>query len=341
MSKVKSNKTSNYKSHIKLFLYDHIWILLSFLAFPIMFFLIYSLLYDLKLNDFPYYLFLYSLILLALFIWRFMVTWDIYQMLLTDTQNIDDYSISNPKCMQAKQFQLFLTKLKKLHKNTCRNMFEDKKNQKTMIYQWVHQIKTPLSVISLVSQSKLQSEEYLKINSSISQIQYNLDQIINMYKLDAIENDFVTEKINLENICRQSINELKSYFISNKVYPKLEISKEIYVYSDSKWLKMIIHQLLTNAVKYSTKNSSINIISNIKDQKILLKIIDYGCGIPQYEQSRIFDLFFVGEKVRQRGESSGIGLYIAKKIIDHLGHEISVYSKENEGSTFTILFEKK
>lgn len=313
MSKVKSNKTSNYKSHIKLFLYDHIWILLSFLAFPIMFFLIYSLLYDLKLNDFPYYLFLYSLILLALFIWRFMVTWDIYQMLLTDTQNIDDYSISNPKCMQAKQFQLFLTKLKKLHKNTCRTMFEDKKKQKVMIYQWVHQIKTPLSVISLVSQSKLQSEEYLKINSSISQIQYNLDQIINMYKLDAIENDFVTEKVSLENICRQSINELKGYFISNKVYPKLEISKEIYVYSDSKWLKMIIHQLLTNAVKYSPKNSSINIISSIEDKKILLKIIDYGCGIPQYEQSRIFDLFFVGEKVRQRGESSGIGLYIAKK----------------------------
>lgn len=336
-----SDKFKNHKNHIRLFLYDHLWIIIPFLIAPIMFFGIYTVLYNLNPKDFLYYLFLDSFVLLCTFIWRIIVTWDIYEILLMNSQKIDDYSIPNPKCNQSKQFQLLLKQLKLIHKNTCNKLFDDRKNQKNMMYQWVHQIKTPLSVISLVSQNKLQSEEYLKINSSISQIQYNLDQIINVYKLDAIENEFIAEKINLEDICRQSINELKSYFISNHVYPKLSVSNEIYVYSDSKWIKMVIHQLLTNAVKYSSENSSINIISSLENNQVLLKIVDYGCGIPAHEQSRIFDLFFVGEKVRQSGESSGIGLYIVKKILDKLGHEIQIYSKENEGSTFTILFDEK
>lgn len=326
---------------LKLFLLDHIWVIISFIIGPVGFFSIYFILYNLTLKDFMYYIFLNIFILTLALLWRFYVTKDIYELFENNSENIDSYTILNPKCKQTEAYQKLFHKIRLLHKNTYNTLTEDKKNQKLMIYQWVHQIKTPLSVIKLLAEKQKQNSDFVQINKSIIQIQYNLDQILNIYKIDAIENEFITEKVYLNQICKQSINDLKSYFISNKIYPKLDISSEIYVYSDAKWLKMVIDQLLSNSVKYSPPNSSVTINSFLENQNIILEIKDNGYGIPTSEQSRIFDLFFVGEKTRQSGESSGIGLYIVKKILFHLGHNLTFYSEEHSGSRFVITFKQQ
>ena len=91
-------------------------------------------------------------------------------------------------------------------------------------------------------------EKYLfsKIAHSASQIQYDLDQVLNMYKLDEIKNDFHSEKVNLNSVCKDCINELKSSFITKGIFPKLAVTEELAVYSDSKWLRFVLYQLLTN-----------------------------------------------------------------------------------------------
>ena len=126
-----------------------------------------------------------------------------------------------------------------------------------MIYRWVHQLKTPLSVIRLISENKKGDSDFSKIAHSASQIQYDLDQVLNMYKRDEIKNDFHSEKVNLNSVCKDCINELKSSFITKGIFPKLAVREELVVYSDSKWLRFVLYQLLTNALKYSNEGGKI------------------------------------------------------------------------------------
>lgn len=95
-------------------------------------------------------------------------------------------------------YRRYLTKLN--------DMEDARKQNKLMIYRWVHQLKTPLSVIQLIAQKNGMQPDYKKISQSAAQIQYDLDQVLNMYKLDAIQNDFHVERILLRQIAKDSIN---------------------------------------------------------------------------------------------------------------------------------------
>lgn len=207
-----------------------------------------------------------------------------------------------------------------------------------MIYRWVHQLKTPLSVIKLVAEKNKFEPDYKKILKSATLIQYDLDQVLNMYKLDSIKNDFQVQQINLRQIAKNNINELKSNFIEKNIFPKLYIDENLTVYSDYKWLSFVIYQLLTNAIKYSDNGKSVYIKAYSENKKIILSIEDEGCGITKEDIPRIFDLFFTGQNGQLYGESSGLGLYMVKQILDYLGHLIEVESDTKNGSKFKIIF---
>ena len=120
--------------------------------------------------------------------------------------------------------------------------------------------------------------------------------------------------------------------------PKLHVDENLIVYSDYKWLSFVIYQLLTNAIKYSDNGKSVFIKAYNEDKKIILSIEDEGCGITKDDIPRIFELFFTGENGRLYGESSGLGLYMVKQILDYLGHSIKVESDIKIGSKFKIIF---
>ncbi|OXX84005.1 hypothetical protein AVM15_07070 [Paraclostridium benzoelyticum] len=235
-------------------------------------------------------------------------------------------------------YQNIINNIRILHKSEINSLYEERNNHKLMIYQWVHQIKTPLSVIQLTAEEHKSDTEYIRILNSIDKMHYNLDQILNMYKIDAIENDFLSERINLYELTRDCVNDSKSFFIKNHIYPKLDIDKEIVIISDKKWLKFVINQLLTNAIKYSKSEGLVVISGSKTDNGVKLEVTDSGYGIKPDELDRIYDLFFCGTNGRTHGDSSGLGLYMVKKILAHLGHNIEVVSKIDNGTTFTITF---
>ncbi len=168
-----------------------------------------------------------------------------------------------------------------------------------------------------------------------------MDQVLNMYKLDAIQNDFHVERVSLRQIAKDSINELKSSFIEKGVFPKLDVEENLMVYSDSKWLRFVLHQFLTNALKYSDSGKTIVVRAYTTQETVVLSVEDSGCGIQPEDIPRIFDLFFTGQNGRLRGESTGLGLYMVKQILDYLGHSIQVDSTVGVGSKFQISFEKR
>ncbi|WP_032079721.1 ATP-binding protein, partial [Clostridium drakei] len=113
---------------------------------------------------------------------------------------------------------------------------------------------------------------------------------------------------------------------------------------NKKWIYFVINQIVINAIKYSKMKIQDNkyITFKIKDEnsRIVLSIIDEGIGIPKEDLNRVFNAFFTGKNGRKSDESTGMGMYLAKKICDKLGHKILVESEENKGSTFSIIFFK-
>ena len=329
------------KDHFIRFGKDHMWIVILFCVVPIGFFVLYGYFENAAAIDIVYYCTLDVLVLLGALIWRLYATWQVYELYGIGSDQVSDYQIVQPRSSQEKEIQQLLQTIKMLNHREINRMEAERKNQKLILYQWVHQIKTPLSVMKLLMDQHIKDKEYIQITKGIRQIEYHMSQILYVYELDAIGHEFQVEQVSLYEICKKSINELKDFFISRQVYPKLCVAKDVQVYSDTKWLSIILFQLLTNAVKYSHSGQAVTISSFQTGQRIQLDVKDEGIGIPSADQARIFQLFFVGKNGRKKGKSSGLGLYIAKCISEYLGHQIAVNSVEAKGSTFSIVFENR
>ena len=109
------------------------------------------------------------------------------------------------------------------------------------------------------------------------------------------------------------------------------------VYSDEKWIRFILDQLLVNAVKYCTEQPVLHIFSYRKQDQVILSIEDNGIGIPAADLPRIFEKGFTGQNGRIVQESTGIGLYLCKRLCDKLGIEISAESSA-AGTTIRLSF---
>lgn len=207
--------------------------------------------------------------------------------------------------------------------------------------QWVHQMKTPLSVIELIAQN-LDEPDSSSIREETDRMKTGLNTILYMARLRTIEQDFHIKPVNLSKMIKEVNGENKRFYIRNHVYPNvLQHKREVVVETDEKWLFFILSQLINNAVKYSKgKSNRIDITIFEKEGEAVLEVKDFGVGIPETDKGRVFDPFYTGENGRKFRESTGMGLYLTKEAANHLGHRIELESKVGEGSAFQVIFEK-
>lgn len=326
------------KRVLKLFVLNNISIFLIVFFVQVLFFGALFYIEGLWFEEIFYFAFLVFSILFIFFLVRFYKIGRVYGIFLLKSDLLNDYLIDEPRSSLEENYNTMIGEI--IKNNSKREILQkqDKKLQKVMIYRFVHQMKTPLSVLRLICEKHRQEDDYKKIVRNINAIEYNLNQILDLYRLDEFKNDFVSEKVFLKQACKDSINGLKDYFITFQIYPRLDIDDDIYVYSDSKWLKLIIHQILTNAIKYSDKGQTVTIKAKRKAERVILSIIDEGIGIEKADLDNIFELFYIGKNGRNNADSSGIGLYIVKKVIEYLGHKLEVESKIGRGTSMTIIF---
>lgn len=117
--------------------------------------------------------------------------------------------------------------------------------------------------------------------------------------------------------------------------------KNSLVHTDKKWLEFIINQIINNSIKYKKDKDSIIKISSIEDNdKTILEIYDNGIGIPTKDIGRVFEKSFTGSNGRDKIKSTGMGLYIIKKLCDKLGHNIYIESTLKEYTKVIIEFGK-
>lgn len=230
-------------------------------------------------------------------------------------------------------------------------LLNDYKNKIYFLSGAIHKFKNYVSVIGLIiERNKYKIQELDLILKDIEYENENLctslEQVLNYIKLDSFSNDFEPIAINLYDELKDIINKNRNIFINSGVFPILNCEeKNTFIVTDKKWNKLIIEQIILNAIKYgSLKDGSKTIYFNItkKNNNIFLSIKDEGIGIPSYDFKKIFEPFFTGENGRRVRNSTGIGLYIAKEAASKLGHEIFIEeSKIGIGTVMAIKYLSK
>ena len=161
-------------------------------------------------------------------------------------------------------------------------------------------------------------------------------------RIDNFESDMQIEQVNLRDCVTEVINENKRLFITNRVFPQVSVGESIVVATDSKWLKFMLGQFVTNAVKYTfEENKKIIVSAKQHETTISLVVQDEGIGIPNSDLTRVTKAFFTGENGRKTGESTGMGLYLASEICDKLGHELQIESEVGKGTIISITFQQQ
>ena len=151
------------------------------------------------------------------------------------------------------------------------------------------------------------------------------------FRLDSPSSDFVLKYCSLNEIIRQSIRKFAGQFIQKKLRLIYEPTDR-QVLTDEKWLSFVLDQLLSNALKYtSTGGITISV-----DENLVLSISDTGIGIAPEDLPRIFERSYTGYNGRAEKSSTGLGLYLCRKILLRLSHPITVSSEVGKGSTFSI-----
>lgn len=247
--------------------------------------------------------------------------------------------------------QLVFNKILHQFYKTCNDKLskyeENQKQYICFINQWVHQMKTPVSVISLLLQDK-NNENFNETLESIAEenekITHGLDMMLYNARLSRFNLDFKVEKLDLLPLIRRVINDNKKALIRYSIYPKVICQENMEVETDSKWIAFVINQILVNAIKYSKDISSEEkyITFEVKDEglRVVLSIEDHGIGIPKEDRSRVFNAFFTGKNGRKTSESTGMGMYLSKRVCDELGHGLTLESEEGKGTKFFIIFYK-
>lgn len=208
---------------------------------------------------------------------------------------------------------------------------------KEYIETWVHEIKTPIASARLILEN---DEGYINksVLEEIEKVEGFIEQVLFYARSSTVERDYIIKKIPLKNSINSVIRKNANILIEKRVKIQLEdIEKK--VYCDSKWIEFILQQIISNSVKYMDKDEKyIKIRCLEKDKNIILKILDNGIGISEKSIEKVFEKGYTGENGRKYNNSTGMGLYLCKKLCLKLGLGISIESKLGVGTEVTIVF---
>lgn len=200
---------------------------------------------------------------------------------------------------------------------------------------WAHQIKTPIAAGSLL----VGEIEDKKVKNQLEQELFKIESYVNIVlqylRLESFHEDLVLKKENVEDLVKEIVKKYAIFFIQKGLSLNLH-DLDRTIITDRKWFVVILEQVLSNSLKYTSQGGI-----EIYFQEDTLYIKDSGLGIQDADLLRVFERGFSGYNGRLTQQSSGLGLYLSKKIADELGHQISIASQVGQGTTVMISFSEK
>lgn len=241
-----------------------------------------------------------------------------------------------------------VTRYKQKQAETDRFLLVEKErcqNKAGFVSMVSHEFRTPLNIISFSTSllkrhlnqwNEAKQLKYLnRLQTAVEQLGNLMDEVLIIGRADAGKLKFNPQPLNFDLFCHQLLTEID---LSQSCQLKINFVNQIKhetILVDKNLLKLVLTNLLGNAIKYSSERSTIEFIVSSDCQQIVFKIIDRGIGIPLDEQPKIFEPFHRSNNVGDR-PGNGLGLAIANKIVELQGGQILVESEVNIGSTFTV-----
>ena len=245
--------------------------------------------------------------------------------------------LKEPPFIEAKPYYYLLKKSSKSMREEINREKSKHKDYKEYIEQWIHEVKTPISLIKLIEENN-RTAKSSEILIQLEEIDRYVEQSLFYARSEDVDKDYLIKEISLQSCVNSVITRNKQGFILNNIYLEINDIDKL-VFSDSKWLEFILNQIIVNAIKYR-QNECPKIKIDAIDIKNGTRLIieDNGIGIPSNEIDRVFEKGFTGNIGRINSRSTGIGLYLCKKLCDKLGLLIDIESKINSYTKVIITF---
>ena len=265
-----------------------------------------------------------------------------FELIEKGVSNIDKkYLISEvlevPPFLEAEPYYYLLKKSSKSMREEINKEKLRLKEYKEYIEQWIHEVKTPISLIKLIEENN-RTTKSSAVLMQLEEIDRYVEQALFYARSEDVDKDYLVKEVNLKDCVNSVITRNKQGFILNDIDIEIDNIDKI-VYCDSKWLEFILNQIIVNAIKYrNKKNPKVQIYINSIKNGIKLIVEDNGIGIPRDELERVFEKGFTGNTGRLNSKSTGIGLYLCKKLCDKLGLLIDIESEINSYTKVIITF---
>ncbi len=234
-----------------------------------------------------------------------------------------------------------------LAKKSLEPIKESWEQQKRFIADASHELRTPLTVMKANLEIPLQekngtiSDNYVWIKNAYDETD-NMSRIVNtlleLTQIDSGQKIIEKRRINISELAEKSTSSIIPLSNEKKIKIVQDFEEELFIMGDAQKLKQLMIILLDNALKY-TKEGYIDISLKKNNSSILLQVSDTGIGISQEDKKHIFERFYRADKTRSRVQGSlGLGLSIAKWIVDEHNGKLEVESEVNKGSVFRVIF---
>ncbi|MBL6538508.1 sensor histidine kinase [Streptococcus suis] len=199
---------------------------------------------------------------------------------------------------------------------------------------WAHQMKIPLAASHLLVGELQQHPSQAALEKELFKLEHYTSLVLNYLRLQSFHEDLQLEQVDLEEVVRDLVKKYSLFFIEDKI--KLDLGQlSLTLSTDKRWLSLLIEQFLSNAVKYSKgKQVAIGLEGEV------LVITDTGIGIAESDLQRVFERGFSGYNGRRTQQSSGLGLYLAKRLAEKLGYKIELHSDLGQGTVVKIHLEQ-
>ena len=284
---------------------------------------------------------IFLLFFLASLIWDYHRRSGYYNRLLQLLDRLDEKTLlmeiaERPGFLDAKIVSYILKQNNKYQNDKIAEMQKQSRDYRDFLDTWVHEIKTPITSARLIIENE-KNPTTLKIEDELRKIDNFVELVLYYARSSDVEKDFKVENTTLKALVSTALKTYSKPIIQAGGRIHME-GMDIPVCADSKSCSFIIGQVISNAIKYRQEEFRLEFRSQVQKNRIALLIHDNGIGISRADLSRVFDKGFTGENGRRFPKSTGIGLYLCKKLCDRMNIAISISSEKGQGTTVALYF---
>ena len=249
--------------------------------------------------------------------------------LLEMTRNLKERYLI-PEIMEEPQLadqQVFYRIMKMAEKSMLEEIEavqRERKEYREYIEQWIHEVKTPITAIRLLCENH-RSDTSRELLAELEHINRYTEQALYYARSEETQRDYLIRETPLGDVIHGAVADNKYLLRRHQVKVEVE-DAGICACTDDKWLRFLLDQLISNAVKYRGSDPKLRFVAGERQGRVFLAVEDNGIGIPESDLPRIFDKGFTGTNGRLQKSSTGIGLYLCRKLCGKLGIDLTAES---------------